>query len=64
MINAGLIVLLFPRWGRHLCLTFAKIRLTVTINASVPGNHYGHCNDQGKHKGHHKNGDYEHEMDA
>jgi len=25
------------------------------------GNHFGHCNDQGKHKGHHKGGECEHE---
>ncbi|MHB8792007.1 MAG: hypothetical protein ACYC6O_01515 [Thermoleophilia bacterium] len=63
-----LIVLLVSSLGSpFVSSAFAKDKTDeVTIECKCPdGNHYGHCNDKGKHKGHHKNGDCEHEeMDA
>lgn len=59
-----LIVLIVSSLGSPFVTSaFAKDKTDeVTIECKCPpGNHNGHCNDNGIHKGHHKNGECEHE---
>lgn len=50
-------ILTVPLTGVAYASTTGSETGTVTACKCPPGNHYGHCNSNGKHKGHHKNGE-------